>query len=271
MQRHAKIIIIIFSIIISIIVLHLTRLLVPVEDLFRAVLSPFGSITSKVGVSVSEWVSGVGEDSVSSERVDELERQLIHLSVDYVQLSALKEENDVLRKTLGFVEQQGYEPVMANIISRSVVSERGFFTIDRGSKDGIENGMAVIFGEGVYVGKITKIYERTSVVTLTVDPTSRVAISLAGQHKLIGLVEGRGNRTALATLIPQDESISQNDIFVTSGTEEKIPPDLVVGIVNQVLDESTDPFKEATIEPVVQTDYLSIVAVLRPRALNPDY
>jgi rod shape-determining protein MreC len=270
MQRHAKTIIIIFVVIISLVLLHITRLLAPVEDLLRGMLSPLGSISTRVGVGASEQIENLGSDSQSKEQIEELERQLMHLSIDYVQLNALKEENAVLRKTLGFVEQQGYESIVANIISRSVVPERGFLTIDRGSKDGIELGMAVIFGDGVYVGKITKIHERTALVTLTTDPTSRVAISKAGEHRLVGLVEGKGNRTALATLIPQEEEIQRNDVFVTSGTEEKIPPDLIVGIINQVLDESTDPFKEATIEPVVQTDYLSIVAVLTPKVLKPE-
>ncbi len=270
MQRQSKTIVIIFTIIFSIVFLHVTRLLIPIEDLLRGMLAPFGSLATRIGTSVDEKTGDLGEGGQCSDELDELRLQLTHLSVDYVQLHALKEENAVLRNTLGFVEQQGYESVMANIISRSVVPDRGFFMIDRGSRDGIETGMAVVFGEGVYVGKITKIYDRTSIVTLTTDPSSRVAISLAGQHKLIGLVEGRGNRTALATLIPQEEEIHSNDVFVTSGTEEKIPPDLVVGIINQILDESTDPFKEATIEPIIQTDYLNVVAVLRAKALGPE-
>ncbi|MDF1496948.1 MAG: rod shape-determining protein MreC [Patescibacteria group bacterium] len=269
MQRQSKTMVIIFTIIMSVVFLHVTRLLVPIEDLLRSMLAPLGSLATKVGTGASERVQDLEGDSICNNEIEELRLQLNHLSVDYVQLHALKEENAVLRNTLGFVEQQGYESVMANIISRSVVPDRGFFMIDRGSKDGIEIGMAVIFGEGVYVGKITKIYERTAIATLTTDPTSKVAISLAGQHKLIGLVEGKGNRTATATLIPQEEEVRSNDVFVTSGTEEKIPPDLVVGIINQVLDESTDPFKEATIEPIVQTDYLNVVAVLRPKVLSP--
>jgi len=262
--------VIIFIIIISIIFLHVTRLLSPIENVMRGLLAPLGSLATKVGTGAGENIDNLGKDKVCVDQVEELRRQLGHLSVDYVQLHALKEENAVLRNTLGFVEQQGYDSVMANIISRSVVADRDFFMIDRGSKNGIELGMAVIFGDGIYVGKITKIYERTSIVTLTTDPESRVAVSLPGQHKLVGLVEGKGNGTALATLIPQEEEIFTNDVFVTSGTEEKVPPDLVVGIINQVLDETTDPFKEATIEPMVQTDYLNVVAVLRAKALRPE-
>lgn len=270
MQRQQKTLVIIIAIIISIVFLHLTRILVPMEELLRGALAPLGAFATKIGVSVNHQTDIVSDGSACAEDVEELNRQLTHLSIDYVQLHALRQENEVLRKTLGFVEQQGYDSIVANIISRSSEPERGFFMIDRGSKDGIELGMAVIFGEGIYVGKISKIYDRTAIVTLTTDPSSRVAISLAGEHRLIGLVEGMGNGIAKATMIPQEEEIRQNDVFVTSGTEGKIPPDLVVGIVNQLIDESTDPFKEATIEPLIQTDYVNIVGVLRPKALNPE-
>lgn len=270
MTRQVKTGIVIFVFITAVLLLHLTKIIYPLEEFARRVLSPLGSLTTKAGIIVSRESRYAGGNSDYLDQIDELQRQIQHLSVDYVQLHALKEENEVLRRKLGFAEQQGYEAVVANIISRSVQPERGFFMIDRGSKNGLETGMAVIFGDGIYVGKITKIYDRTAIVTLTTDPSSRVAISLAGQHRLIGLVEGKGNGTALATLIPQEEEIKVNDVFVTSGTEEKIPPDLIVGLVNQIHDESTDPFKEANIEPVVQTAYLNIVAVLLPKALKPE-
>ncbi len=270
MTRQIKTGVIIFGIILAVLLLHLTKIIYPVEDYARRLLSPLGSLATRAGVVVSREAKHAAGNADYLEQIDELYRQIQHLSVDYVQLHALKEENEVLRRKLGFAEQQGYEAVVANIISRSVQPERGFFMIDRGSKNGLETGMAVIFGDGIYVGKITKIFDRTAVVTLTTDPASRVAISLAGQHRLIGLVEGKGNGTALATLIPQEEEIEVNDILVTSGTEEKIPPDLVVGMINQIRDESTDPFKEANIEPVVQTAYLNIVAVLLPKVLKPE-
>ncbi len=270
MTRQIKTGIVIFGFIVAFLLLHLTKILYPLEEFIRYALSPLGSVSTKIGTFVSRESRQMTENSESLDQIDELQRQLQHLSVDYVQLHALKEENEVLKRKLGFVEQQGYEAVVANVISRSVQPERSFFMIDRGSKNGLEIGMAVIFGDGIYIGKITKIYERTAIVTLTTDPSSRVAISLVGQNRLIGLVEGRGNGTALATLIPQEENIKVNDVLVTSGTEEKIPPNLVVGLINQIYVESTDPFKEANIEPVVQTAYLNIVAVLLPKALKPE-
>lgn len=270
MQRQSKTFLLITAFILAIVFLHITRILVPFEEFGRMALAPLGAFATKTGIFVNQDADNKNITKQCNEEIEELQRRIKHLSVDYVQLSALKEENAVLRKTLGFKEQQGYETIMANIISRSVAPNRGFVTLDRGSKDGLQPGMAIIVDNGVYIGKIHKIYERTAVAILTTDPDSKVAISKPGEHRLIGLVEGRGNGAAKATLIPQQEDIVVGDIFVSSGTEEKIPPDLVVGLVNKIFDTKTDPFKEATLEPVVKTDNLSIVAVLIPKVLNPN-
>ena len=270
MQRQGKIFLIIIAFLMAIIFLHVTRVLVPFEEMGRVALAPLGSLATKTGVFISQNTDNSNLGKQCNQEIEELKRRIKHLSIDYVRLSALKEENAVLRKTLGFKEQQGYETVMTNIISRSVAPNRGFITLDRGSDDGLEPGMAIIADNGIYIGKIYKIHERTAVAILLTDPESKVAISKPGEHRLIGLVEGSGNGAARATLIPQNEEVEVGDIFVTSGTEAKIPSDLIVGLVNQIFDTKTDPFKEATLEPVVKTDYLSIVAVLIPKVLNPN-
>lgn len=270
MNRRAKAAIGVFGAVLAVSLLHLTNALAPAEDVIRNMLAPIGVFFTSVGTSLSERFRDRGSLDECLERSTDQQRSLASVSVDYVRLRALEEENAVLRKTLGYLETKGYDAVMARVISRAPQPERTVVMIDRGAKDGLENGMAVIVGDGVYAGKITAIQERTATVTMTTDLESRVAVSLTGQRHLIGLVEGQGNRTALATLIPQEEAIKQDDILVTSGTEEKIPANLAVGMINRVNGQPTDPFKSASIEPLMPLEYVEVVAVLRPQALRPN-
>jgi len=270
MHRRSKTALIVSAALIALAILHITGLLIPVEDAGRSMLAPFARITNILGTMLSRRFEKHDSLTQCEEKVTDLEHSLTGISVDYVRLRSLEEENAVLRKTLGYVQEKGYDAVMAHIISRSVDPLQSTFMIDRGASDGLEIGMASIIEDGVYIGKITTIHQRTAIVTLTSDPSSRVAISLSGQHRLIGLVEGKGNGTALATLIPQQESLHENDILVTSGTEEKIPANLIVGMVNKVLGLPTDPFKIATIEPLISPNYLEEVAILLPKALRPN-
>ncbi|MHB8831017.1 MAG: rod shape-determining protein MreC [Patescibacteria group bacterium] len=269
MTRRSQTALTVLGALLALVVLHVTGILVPVENMLRSAFAPFGSAATAVSTSFAQRFEGKASAEQCLEKSADLESKLSSISVDYVRLRALEEENEVLRKTLGYVQKEGYDSVMARVISRSAVPEESSIMIDRGAKDGLEIGMAVIVGDGVFVGKIQSIQERTATVVLLSDPESRVAVSKAGQRKLIGLVEGKGNWTAEATLIPQQEALEANDMLVTSGTEGKVPPNLVVGLVNQVNGQPTDPFKQASLEPLVPLEYLEVVAVLRPQALRP--
>lgn len=130
--------------------------------------------------------------------------------------------------------------------------------------------MALVAEEGIFVGKITELRERVSRVTLVSDEGSRIAAATAGRDQLIGLVEGLGNGTAELTLIPQQIELVPDDIIVTSGTEEKIPANLPIGLVNVIEGQPTDPFKRASIEPLLNVDQLGLLLVLRPTVLRPD-
>jgi len=270
MSRRLKTALIILGILIALALLHVTTILIPLENAVRGLLSPVARVVTSMGSKISYRLENFETLNECKDKTTDLEHRLTSLSVDYVRLRALEEENAVLRKTLDYLQKQGYDGVMAHIISRSVVPMQADFMIDRGSRDGLEIGMAAMVENGVYVGKISKLYDRTAVITLTSDPSSRVAISLAGQHRLIGLVEGQGNGSAIATLIPQQESLHENDILVTAGTEEKVPANLIVGMANRVMGLPTDPFKTATIEPMISPEYLEVVTILRPRALSPE-
>ncbi len=269
MTRRANTVLTVAAALCVAVVLRAAGLLLPIEDFARnAMAYPASVLTAWSGRLTERWGAAKGLDQCLEQKND-LERRLSSLSVDYVRLRALEEENAVLRKTLAYTQSQGYDAVMAQVISRSMAPDRAYFMIDRGSRDGLEDGMAVITGEGVFLGKITTVRERTANVTLTADPTSRVAVSLPGKHKLMGLVEGRGNGTAEVTLIPQQEALQANDVLTTAGTEDKIPADLVVGLVNEVSNRPTDPFKSAALEPLVRPESVEIVSVLRSQALRP--
>jgi rod shape-determining protein MreC len=242
----------------------------PLEGLFRAALLPVARGVSAIGSAVGGAVRPNPDAPVLKARVAELEARLTSISVDYVRLRALEEENRSLQSLTGYLRQSGYDHVPARVIARSIDPRSATILIDRGSKDGVETGMAVIVGEGVFVGKVTALKERVSTVTLVSDEESRIAASLAGEHRLVGLIEGRGNHVARLTLVPQAEKLAVDDIIVTAGTEDKIPADLVIGSVNAIDGKPTDPFKSAALEPMVQSDSLNLVSVLLPTALRPE-
>lgn len=250
--------------------LHLTGVLSPIEGVVRAMLLPVARVFSVAGSATGDATRLGPNKKALQDRLTELEARLNTMTVDYVQLKALEEENRSLKALAKFINGSGYDFVPARVIARSGDPQSALVTIDRGSKDGIEIGMAVVVGDGIFVGKVTEIRERIAIVTLVSDERSRVAASSAGGHQLFGVVEGGGNNTARLTLVPLHEPLKKDDVIVTAGTEEKIPPNLSIGLVNEVEEKQTDPFKQASIEPLANADQLDLLLVVRPAALRPE-
>lgn len=240
----------------------------PVQDAARWVLAPVAGFSAVIGSRFGR--TEAGDPAALQAQLKDYGDRLAAVSVDYVKLRSLEEENRLLRDTSKFLSSTGYDHVGARIIARQVQGKTASVLIDRGTDDGLELGMAVIVGDGILVGKITLLNRRLATVTLVSDERSRVAAAPLGTRKLFGLIEGVGNGVSRLTLVPQSEPLKRNDIVVTAGTEEKIPPNLAVALVDEVQGQPTDPFKTATLLPLARTDQLGLVTVLRPAALRPD-
>ena len=120
--------------------------------------------------------------------------------------------------------------------------------------------------EGLLVGKVTSLGERTAVVMFVSDIRSRIAATVSGSERLAGVIEGQGNGVTRFTLIPQAVPLKRDDIVVTAGTEEKIPANIVIGLVNEVRSQPTDPFKTASVEPLAPLDRIELVSLIIPKA-----
>jgi len=249
--------------------LHFIGILRPVEEGIGWILLPVGRAFGVVGFAVSERTAPSPDAAVLQNQIRDLQARLSTVSVDYVKLKAFEEENAALKKIASFLTSSGYDHVGARVIARSTDPQTSSVLIDRGARDGLETGMAVIVGDGVFVGKIISLSQNVATVLLVSDHRSRIASARAGSQKLFGMIEGKGNGVAKLTLVPQAESLTRDDIIVTAGTEDKIPAHLAIGMVNDVEGQPTDPFKTATIEPLARPDSLSLVVVLRPGALRP--
>jgi len=235
----------------------------------RALFLPLVRTTASAASSLSSSL-GLLDHQNSPERLRDLETRLSRLALDYAKLQALEEENAALRAQANFLKTSGFDHLGARVISRDFSEGRSFLLIDRGLNDGVEKGQAVVVSEGIFIGKVATVKERVALVQLLSDPHSRVAAALATETKLLGVVEGKGNGTAMLTYVPSSETIKRDQIVVTSGTEEKIPGNLVLGMINAVQGKPTDPFLSAPLEPLFPGDRIVFVSLLRPTALRPN-
>lgn len=136
-------------------------------------------------------------------------------------------------------------------------------TINRGSKDGIQEGQAVLSTDGVVVGKVHDVSSVTSSVILLTDSHSTILARINNAEHSPGLVKGQQGIGLQMELLPRNDRIVNGNTVVTSGAEDRIPMNLPIGTVSEVSTRQGDVFQNAVISSFViafrLTDRKSVV------------
>src|SRR5881394_1945077 len=118
----------------------------------------------------------------------ELQDKIQQLELEQVRLRQDAEQARRLQSLLGFKEQFIDKTLAAQVIGSSGSEQSRTVYLDKGSNDGIKQGMPVISALGV-VGKVIQVLPRTSQVLLINDQTSGVGTILE-QSRLQGVLKG---------------------------------------------------------------------------------
>lgn len=199
---------------------------------------------------------------------NQLKEQLAMITIDKAKFQALEEENEKLREFLNYSETSELNLILSNVIARQsflgINSQEQNLIIDKGRKDGLIEGLAVLSELGSVVGKIIKVKEASSLVCLLNNRNCQLAVTILNEDKTLGLTEGEKGLSIKMNLIPQTEDIKVNDIVVSSGLDNLVPRDLTLGRIYQVEKKGNDIWQSALIEPTILFDDLSILAIVLP-------
>jgi rod shape-determining protein MreC len=248
-------------------VIAAAALLIVTSIVFRGSTARALAVAQRPLVSAGTWITDrtfgwFGSNDTLLKRTAELEKQRLSAAVDRVELERLRAENAELRAQLSFANRARVRTVLSSVVSRSVGPEASAFVIDRGSSDGIDVGDPAVSEDGVLVGKVVAVSAGSATVRAVTDRNSAVAVALLNGARTIGIARGISGALMSLSYIPQDERVSSNDIVVTSGLETRVPSGLIVGIVNTVTGNSTDPFQEAVVEPLGDVRRIHTVSII---------
>ena len=213
--------------------------------------------------------------AVMAER-DALQEQVDQLTMENSQLMQEKYELEDLR-TLYKLDRSysDYSKVAANVIGKDSGNWFHSFTIDKGSKDGIEVDMNVLSGSGL-VGIVTKVGADWAQVRAIIDDTSNVSAMISatadncmvsGNLKLMS--EGC---ISITQLKDSDNQVEFGAKVVTSQVSDKYHPGLLIGYVQELHMDANNLTKSGTIAPAVDFEHLRAVLVItdKKRQVNPE-
>jgi len=138
--------------------------------------------------------------------------------------------------------------------------------VDKGSDDGLEEGMAVVTGAGL-VGRLQQVDRSRSVVQLATHPDFRVGVRLVASQDE-GLARGTGvdGLVRIESGIRTDAVVALDEVVVTSGGRSLFPADIPVGRVLDP-DDGADYGRSITVGLAARLENLSFLNVL---ARSPD-
>ena len=191
----------------------------------------------------------------------------------------LSEENAYLKRKLEQRNQSLYslnvreikDPVIINrfdflsarVINNSVHQFKNHLTLNKGKKDGIAPGMAVISADGV-VGKVKAVSDHFSVVTslLNIDVLTSVQLKRTSHF---GTVQWDGLSTEHINLlyVPRQVQPLVGDTIVTSGYNSIYPEGILIGIIDKVELKDEALFHNISIKLSQDFRKLSYVAVVK--------
>lgn len=236
------------------------------SPVFRAasgVLSPVQGALYRTGSGIRDIFQSEARRRESESEYEKLKEEQARLQKKLSEMSELEAEVRELRGLLYFQKRTGVKMTVANVIGERTVSSARTVLIDRGSDDGILKDLPVVNQDGILVGKIFEVKEKSSLILLLLDRRSRVAATIQNKDGTIGIVEGGHGISSSMKFIPQGENVEVGNLVITSGLEETVPRGLLIGTVEGVTKDVREPFQEATIKPLAEFSKLITVAVIQ--------
>ena len=196
---------------------------------------------------------------------DTLKQEIAALEEDARRADALERENDRLRDALGMVEvNEDYKLVDCYIISRSSQEWSNTFTVNRGTRAGIQEGMCAITANGEVVGLVSEAGSNYAVIKSVMDSSLEISATIASSG-YNGMVQG-GYALGLDGMLrmdylPSNSVIRNNDQVVTSGSTV-YPRNLIIGYVVDADFDDTGVAKYALLKPAVNVGSLEQVFIV---------
>lgn len=151
----------------------------------------------------------------------------------------------------------------AKVINNSVSEQKNYFQINRGSRQGIKDDMAVVNSDGSAVGVVVNVSENFSQV-MSLLHVQRKVNAMMKKSRNSGTIEWDGKNPLFLTLrgIPKSDSISIGDTVLTSLYSFNFPPGLLIGTIDGKVDDKSTNFFVLRVKPAANFQNLQQVHVI---------
>ncbi len=235
------------------------------SSVFSIIFEPFQKLSTNISDKVTSTLDMMfNAEKYYNENI-ELREKLNEVYNDIIDYDQVTRENEQLRVLLGLKEEYNdyqFSPP-CTVIARTTNDPYRSFTIDKGSKDGIEPYDPVITSSGL-VGICYDVSRSTSKVRTLYSPKTAVGATVV-RSKATGIIEGDYELTedgfCRMNYISKTADLAVGDIVVTSGSET-FPANQLLGTIAEFGMEDSGLSQYAVIKPAINPEDVSTVFVI---------
>lgn len=212
--------------------------------------------------SSTAWVTTAFTSRYENQSLRDVNMSLME---EVLELRRLRQENEELRRLIGFRRKGTYPPLFpAEIIGKNFSVGQNTITIDAGENDSVRFGMPVINEDGL-VGRVIATSSRYSIVQLAINRGFRATAKVM-RSRVDGILAWKDGESLLLQNIWKTADVVVGDTVVTSEYSNVFPPDIPVGIIRSIGPGEGGLFSRIEVSPYVKFSTLERVFVIRYRA-----
>jgi rod shape-determining protein MreC len=235
------------------------RALDPVKDAMRGVLGP---VVAQVGNA------GNRGDATLERELSAIKAERDQLAAENARLKVTEREVEQLRLQAKLQQDRPtWKMLQARVQTPDPTNQQKFLTIDKGAKNGVEVGMAVIAQGPNYIGQVTDVWAESSRVMLIVDVSQRVGARLenGGDGVVFGAWQN-GGRLELRYL-DRDADPLPGELVLTTDSPAlrtaRVPGGLIVGRVGDAPPNAANGDTQTVpVIPLVAFEKLEVITVV---------
>jgi len=230
---------------------------------------PFKFVSTKVFVPAltksSFFISRVLEPVKIISEIKELDDRNKKIEEENLQLKAdLARAQEQKNKCLSQIEERelaqkvNVDTIQALVIGKTPFSFNQIYIVNKGYKDGVQEGKAVMFA-GYLLGQVLEVSESQASVKLITRHDSLIPI-ITLESRQFGLAQG-GLAGLIITDIPVDADVKEGEAVVTSGLGGNLPNGIPVGKISDIKSKSDSLFKDIRIEYPINLNSVEVVSI----------
>ena len=229
------------------------RLTAAPQEIMSVAVAPFQRAAAAVSNGVSSlWEKYTNIDAILEEN-EKLTAENAELRGQMVDYDKLKAENEAYKALTNIQEQHPEMSYVSSfVIGRDPLDSFYGFTLDKGSLDGVEANDAITSDEGYLLGVVTEV-DLTSCKVMTILHPSFNAAGVVSRTRDNGIITGSADYAADGLCILSNLSrgtlTKANDQVITTGLGGVFPPDVLVGVVQELVPEASGKSTIAVLKP----------------------